>query len=60
MKIFMVFLTMYFISMRIRNLKLDNVIRYMQCAQVMEDVLSIESEFSDHLIYRNFLSSHIS
>ena len=26
----------------------------MQCAQVMEGLLSIESEFSDRLIYRNF------
>ena len=32
----------------------------MQCEQVMEGLLSTESEFSDHLIYRNFLSSHIS
>ena len=27
----------------------------MQCAQVMEGLLLIENEFSDHLIYRNFL-----
>ena len=40
--------------MRIRNLKSDNVIRYMQCAQVMEGLLSIESGFSNYLFYRNF------
>ena len=36
------------------QLESDNVIRYMQCAQVMEGLLSIESQFSDHLFYRNF------
>ena len=37
-----------------------NTIIYMQCAQVMEGLLSIENEFSDHLFYRHFLFSHIS
>ena len=61
MKIFMVFLTIYymswglsFISMKIRDLKSDNVIRYMQCAQVIEGLLSIESEFSNDLFNRIF------
>ena len=62
----MVFVTMYYMSwglgysMRIRNLKSDNVIRYMQCAHVMKGLLPIESEFSNYLFYRNFLFSHIS
>ena len=38
------------------QLEIRQVIRYMQCAQVMEGLLSIESEFSDHLFYRNFFS----
>ena len=62
----MVFLTMYYmswdlvISMRIRNLKSENVIRYMPYAQVDGTFVSIESEFSNYLLYRNFLFSHIS
>ena len=62
----MVFLTIYYMSWGLSyfyensQLESDNVIPYMQCAQVMEGLLSIESEFSDHLLYRNFLFSHIS
>ena len=62
----MVFLTIYYMSWGLSyfyensQLESDNVIRYMQCAQVMEGLLSIENEFSDHLFYRNFLFSHIS
>ena len=47
----MVFLTMYYmfgdsvISMRIRNLKSENVIRYMQCAQVMEGLFQQKASF---------------
>ena len=36
------------------QLESDTVIRYMQCAQVMEGLLSIESAFSNYLLYRNF------
>ena len=36
-----------------------NTIYAMQCAQVMEGLLSIESVFSNYLFYRNFLFSHI-
>ena len=66
MKIFMVFLTMCYMSWEFSyfyensQLESDNVIRYMQCAQVMEGLLSIENEFSDHLFYSNFLFLHIS
>ena len=42
------------------QLESDNAIRYMQCAQAMEGLLSMESEISDHLLYRNLLFSHIS
>ena len=61
----MVFLTIFYMSWGLSyfyensQLESDNVIRHMQCAQVMEGLLSIESEFSDHLSYRNFLFSHI-
>ena len=62
----MVSLTIYYMSWGLSyfyensQIESDNVIRYMQCAQVMEGLLSIENEFSDHLFYRNFLFSHIS
>ena len=36
-------------------MKSDNVLRYMQCAQVMEGFLSITCVFSKYLFYRNFL-----
>ena len=42
------------------QLESHNVIRYKQCAQVMEGLLSIENEFSHHLFDTNFLFSHIS
>ena len=42
------------------QLESDNIIRSIKCAKVMEGLLSIENEFSDHLFYRNFLFSHIS
>ena len=66
LKIFMVFLTMYHMPWGLSyfyensQLEIRQCNTIMQCAQVMEGLLSIESEFSDHLIYRNFLSSHIS
>ena len=63
MKIFMVFLTIYYMSWGLSyfyensQLESDNVIRYKQCAQVMEGLLSIEKEFSHHLFDTNFLFS---
>ena len=62
----MVLLTIYYMSWGLgyfyvnSQLESDNVIRYIKCAQVMEGLLSIENEFSDHLFYRIFLFSHIS
>ena len=61
----MVFLTIYYMSWGLSyfyensQLESDNVIRLMQCAQVMEGLLSIENEFSDHLFYRNFFFTYI-
>ena len=66
MKIFMVFPTIHYMSWGLSyfyensQLESDNVIRYMQCAQVMEGLLSIENDFSDHIFHRNFVFSHIS
>ena len=67
MKIFMVFLTMYYMSWGLGyfygNSQLEirkcNTI-YMQYAQVDGRFVSIEREFSNYLFYRNFLFSHIS
>ena len=62
----MVLLTIYYMSWGLgyfyvnSQLESDNVIPYIKCAQVMEGLLSIENEFSDHLFYRIFLFSHIS
>ena len=42
------------------QLEIRQVILYMLCVQVMEGLLSMESEFSDHPFYRNYLFSHIS
>ena len=41
-------------------MKSENVIRYMQYAQVDGRFVSIEIEFSNYLFYRNVLFSHIS
>ena len=66
MKIFMVFLTMYYMSWGLRyfyeNLQLEirkcNTIYAMRASDGR--FISIESEFSNYLFYRNFLFSHIS
>ena len=66
LKIFMVFLTMYHMSWGLSyfyensQLEIRQCNTIMQCAQVMEGLLSIEKESSHNLFYRNFLSSHIS
>ena len=66
MKIFMVFLTMYYmcwaLSYFYENLQLEirkcNTIYAMRASDGR--FISIESEFSNYLFYRNFLFSHIS
>ena len=66
MKIFMVFLTMYYMSWALsyfyENLQLEirkcNTIYAMRASDGR--FISIESEFSNYLFYRNFLFSHIS
>ena len=66
MKIFMVFLTMYYMSWELsyfyENLQLEirkcNTIYTMRASDGR--FISIESEFSNYLFYRNFLFSHIS
>ena len=66
MKIFMVFLTMYYMSWGLsyfyENLQLEirkcNTIYAMRASDGR--FISIESEFSNYLFYRNFLYSHIS
>ena len=62
----MVFLTMYYMSWGLgyfyenSQLEIRQCNKIYQCAQVMEGLLPIESEFSNYLFHRNFLFSHIS
>ena len=59
----MVFLTIYYVSWELSYFYENSQLEIRQCNTIyamMEGLLSIESEFSDHLFYRNFLFSHIS
>ena len=66
MKIFMVFLTIYYMSWGLSYFYENSQLEIRKCnttyAMRASDgrFISIESEFSNYLFYRNFLFSHIS
>ena len=66
MKIFMVFLPIYYMSWGLSYFYENSQLEIRKCNTIYAmrasdgRFISIESEFSNYLLYRNFLFSHIS